>query len=79
MVADTYKRQFVRPVLVGTNRPTIQGRRGDQGHARVGQTLQHCTAMRIKYCQKDEPGRAQRNGPDLLQQLRVAAVGVRQE
>jgi hypothetical protein len=48
VVAYSFARQFVGPILQGTKRQTIRGER--RRHARPGEFLQLYTAMRTKYC-----------------------------
>jgi hypothetical protein len=48
MVAYSFKRQFVRPILDGTKRQTIRADR--RRHARPGEELQLYTGMRTKEC-----------------------------
>lgn len=48
MVAYSFQRQFIKPILAGAKRQTIRGDR--KRHARVGEQMQLYTAMRTKYC-----------------------------
>ena len=48
MVAYSFKRRFVEPILVGTKGQTIRGLR--KRHARPGEDLQLYVAMRTKQC-----------------------------
>lgn len=48
MVAYSFKRRFVDPILEGTKRQTIRADR--RRHARPGEELQLYTAMRTKSC-----------------------------
>lgn len=48
MVAYSFKRQFVVPILSGTKRQTIRADR--KRHAREGEELQLYTGMRTKQC-----------------------------
>lgn len=48
MVAYSFNKQFIRPILAGTKAQTIRPDR--KRHARVGEEMQLYTAMRTKYC-----------------------------
>jgi len=48
MVAYSFKRQFVEPILAGTKRQTIRADR--RRHARPGEEMQLYTGMRTKHC-----------------------------
>ncbi len=48
MVAYSFKRRFVEPILAGTKRQTIRAER--KRHARPGEELQLYTGMRTKHC-----------------------------
>lgn len=50
MVAYSFKREFVDPILAGTKVQTIRADR--KRHARPGEALQLYTAMRTKHCYK---------------------------
>jgi hypothetical protein len=48
LVAYSFNKQFIRPILAGTKQQTIRPDR--KRHARVGEEMQLYTAMRTKYC-----------------------------
>lgn len=48
MVAYSFKRRFIAPILAGTKRQTIRAER--KRHARPGEELQLFTGMRTKQC-----------------------------
>jgi uncharacterized protein YqfB (UPF0267 family) len=49
MVAYSFRKQFVKPIIEGTKRQTIRAERRSR-HVRAGEQLQLYTAMRTKYC-----------------------------
>jgi len=51
MVAYSFKKQFVAPILLGTKCQTIRAN-GKRRHARPGDALQLYTGMRTKQCRK---------------------------
>lgn len=53
MVAYSFQKQFVEPILDGTKRHTIRANRfGRSRHARPGEALQLYYGMRTKHCRK---------------------------
>lgn len=51
MVAYSFKKQFVEPILLGTKRHTIRApKKGRARHARPGDQLQLYTGMRTRQC-----------------------------
>jgi len=50
MVAYSFKKQFVAPILAGTKRQTIRAER--KRHARPGEAVQLYTAMRTRQCRQ---------------------------
>lgn len=53
MVAYSFQKQFVAPILSGIKRQTIRSER--RRHARPGETLQLYTGMRTRHCTKIMP------------------------
>jgi hypothetical protein len=49
MVAYSFQKQFIEPILAGTKCQTVRAQ-GKRRHARVGQTLQLYYGMRTKHC-----------------------------